>query len=122
MPALHELASSSMPETNRFIGIYLISSTMVVVPILTLVLACLMVSRIKYPHIARVLGRRRNFYQLAELAFGLVVAITFRELALPLIFCYLVFAPPLNELRVKAFPGRHEANQPFPRLPSPEDA
>jgi CDP-diacylglycerol--serine O-phosphatidyltransferase len=99
----------------------LIVAADVAAPILTLVLACLMVSRIKYPHIAKVLTRRRNFYQLAEVVFALVVIITFHVLALPLIFCYFVFTPPLNQLREKAVARWRKSREPYTPAPASED-
>jgi CDP-diacylglycerol--serine O-phosphatidyltransferase len=121
MPALKELTGPSMPETSQLLGARLIYLTMVAVPILTLVLACLMVSRIKYPHIAHFLARRRSFYQLVELVFALVAIITLHELALPLIFSYFVFAPPFNQLRAKAVVRWQKPRDAQAHLAAPED-
>ena len=74
---------------------------MVIVPIMTGVLAWLMVSHIRYPHVASALARRRSFPQLVELMFAMVVAITLKEFALPVLFGYFVFAPPINQLRLR---------------------
>ena len=107
-PSLHQLTDVAMPEATQELGRQLITASMFVVPILTVVLGWLMVSRVKYPHLMRELSRRRSFSQLAELAFAAVVALTLHELALPVLFCYFVFAPPINQLRLKALNRRHQ--------------
>jgi CDP-diacylglycerol--serine O-phosphatidyltransferase len=112
-PSLEQLADPLLAETTQELGVQLISITMVGVPLVTVALAWLMVSRIRYPHIARELARRRSFSQLVEVVFALVIAVTLHELALPLFFCYFVFAPPINQLRQRAI-GQvttHEAPQ-----------
>jgi CDP-diacylglycerol--serine O-phosphatidyltransferase len=101
-PALEQLAEPLMADPTRELGVQLISVTMVGVPLVTVALAWLMVSRIRYPHIARELARRRSFSQLVEVVFALVITVTLHELALPLLFCYFVFAPPVNQLRMRA--------------------
>ena len=103
MPALEQLADSPLSETSQELGQQLIWLSMILVPVLTGVLGWLMVSRVRYPHVARELGRRRSFSQVAELVFALVVAVTLHELALPVLFCYFVFAPLVNQVRQKAF-------------------
>ena len=60
-----------------------------------------MVSHIRYPHLAGALARRRSFSQLVELVFAMVVAVTLKEFALPVLFGYFVFAPPINQLRLR---------------------
>ena len=49
--------------------------------------------------IGRELARRRSFSQLVEIIFAIVVTVTLKEFALPLLFGYFVFAPPVNQLR-----------------------
>src|SRR6056297_1486401 len=67
MPSLEQLVDGAMPEASQELGSQLIAFTMLVVPILTAAVAWLMVSRVRYPHIARELTRRRSFSQLVEL-------------------------------------------------------
>ncbi len=102
MPALKNLTDPMMPEATQQLGNWLTSATMVVVPAVTLILAWLMVSRIQYPHLANELTKRRSFSQLVELLFAVILVIVLHELALPLILCYVVFAAPVNQLRLKA--------------------
>lgn len=91
------LASQFAQELARQVS----TATMVVVPLITVVLAWLMVSRIPYPHLARTLSRGHSFSQLVELVFVVVMAVTLKEFALPLFFGYYCFAPPCNRLRVR---------------------
>ncbi len=118
MPSLEQLAHSGPTEFAQQLGTQLIDVTMFLVPLLTGILAWLMVSRVKYPHVARELARRRSFSQLVELVFALVVALTLHELALPVLFCYFVFAPPINQLRLKAVSRGRPVPDAAPPIPA----
>lgn len=111
MPTLEEIAGSTLSDTSQQMGEQLIMLSMIIVPLVTGLLGWLMVSRVRYPHIAGELVRRRSFSQLVELVFALVVAVTLHELALPVLFCYFVFFPPLNQLRQKATMRRAPASE-----------
>jgi CDP-diacylglycerol--serine O-phosphatidyltransferase len=100
-PSLLELTDVLMPEPTQEWARQINTATMVIVPILTGVLAWLMVSHVRYPHVASALARRRSFSQLVELVFAMVVAVTLKEFALPVLFGYFVFAPPINQLRLR---------------------
>jgi len=92
VPALEQLVASDISAT-RELGLQLKWISMVAVPSLSAALAWLMVSRVRYPHLARQLERRRSFTRLAELLLAGVVVVTIHELALPILFCYYVFVP-----------------------------
>jgi CDP-diacylglycerol--serine O-phosphatidyltransferase len=66
-------------------------------PIATLSVACLMVSRIRYSHVFNQLftGKRSRGH-LIQVVFTVAVIFIVRELAVPLIFCYFAFASPLR--------------------------
>ena len=66
-------------------------------PIATLAVACLMVSRIHYSHVFNQLftGKRSRGH-LIQIVFTVAVIFIVRELAVPLIFCYFAFASPLR--------------------------
>jgi CDP-diacylglycerol--serine O-phosphatidyltransferase len=67
------------------------------VPIIGLVLAGLMVSRIRYPHLAKqALRGKRQFRQLAQIVFAIAAIVALGELAAPLILCTFVAAAPLR--------------------------
>ncbi len=100
-PSMMELTDVLLPEATQEWARHVTTATMVVVPLLTGVLAWLMVSHIRYPHLTGALARRRSFAQLVELVFAMVAAVTLKEFALPLLFGYFVFAPPINQLRLR---------------------
>jgi CDP-diacylglycerol--serine O-phosphatidyltransferase len=77
-------------------------------PLITLAVACLMVSRVRYPHVFNQLFRgRRNRQHVIQLVFTMAAVYVVREMAIPLIFCYFAFAAPLraawSELSRKTF-------------------
>ncbi len=123
MPSLLELSDAVMPETTQRLGLRLFTITNLIVPAITALLAWLMVSRVRYPHIASELARRRSFSQLVELVFAVVAVITLKEFALPILFGYFVFAPPINQLRLRATSrfGRHTP-EPDNLPPQPHEA
>ncbi|MHB0959153.1 MAG: CDP-diacylglycerol--serine O-phosphatidyltransferase [Pirellulaceae bacterium] len=101
-PSLMELTDVLLPEATQAWAWQVNTATMVIVPLMTGVLAWLMVSHIRYPHLAGALARRRSFSQLVELVFAMVVALTLKEFALPVLFGCYVFLPPINQLRLRA--------------------
>jgi len=95
------------PAHGTFVGIFnqqpewladlLTSATTGIVPVVTLIVACLMVSRIPYP---RAFGRhvkgRVSYQQLVKFVFILVIVAAFHELAMPLLFICYVGSPVLG--------------------------
>lgn len=69
----------------------------IVLPFVTLAVALLMVSRVRYPHVFNQLFRgkrsRKHVIQLVVALFGIFLV---RELALPLIACYFAFYAPVR--------------------------
>ena len=65
-------------------------------PIATVALACLMVSRVPYPHIAnQMLRGRKPFTHLVKLVFAVVAIVLLRELFVPLVFWGFALGSPL---------------------------
>lgn len=96
LPAVQELAADTMSEVSRNLGEQILVSTRYALPFLTVVLATLMVSRIRYPHVFSQLARGRwNFLSMVRLVFVGVVVISVHELALPLVFCYFALGRPI---------------------------
>ncbi len=109
LPGLQKLT-----EPHPAVGAWLTQAAYVLLPLVTLAVACLMVSRIRYPHYFNQLFRgRRNFQHLVQLTFALVAVFAVHELAIPLIFMYFVLASPL-----RAFGSRLVMH----RLPEPAEA
>ncbi len=66
-------------------------------PIATLSVACLMVSRVRYSHVFNQLfNGKRSRGHVIQVVFTVAVIFIVRELAVPLIFCYFAFASPLR--------------------------
>jgi CDP-diacylglycerol--serine O-phosphatidyltransferase len=73
--------------------------TVKILPLFTLAVACLMVSRIRYAHLFNTLVRgRRNRQHLIQLVFALAVIFILPQLSVPLLFCWFAFTAPLKAL------------------------
>ena len=76
---------------------WLIPSVVTVLPLVTLAVACLMVSRIRYAHVFNQLFKgRRSRQHLIQIVFTAALIVVVKELAVPVIFCYFAFAAPLR--------------------------
>jgi CDP-diacylglycerol--serine O-phosphatidyltransferase len=89
-------------------------------PIVTFAVACLMVSRVRYPHVFNQLFRGRKPRQhLIQLVFASAVVFLVKEMAVPLIFCYFAFAAPLRalwkETIANRLSGARFGKQPLPK-------
>jgi CDP-diacylglycerol--serine O-phosphatidyltransferase len=123
IPRLAELANPSMSATSQRIGEWVTSATAIGLPVLTLIMACLMVSRIRYPHFSNQwLRGRRNFRHLLQIVFAGVAIFLVHELAVPLAFGYFVLASPARALwaRVKTH-GLWKRPQASPECDQPAD-
>lgn len=70
-----------------------------ILPIVTLAVACLMVSRIRYAHVFNQFVRgRRNRQHLIQLVFAVAVIFILPQLAAPFLFCWFAFASPIRAL------------------------
>jgi CDP-diacylglycerol--serine O-phosphatidyltransferase len=69
------------------------------VPLVTVAVACLMVSRAKYPHLVRQLvrGRRSGRFTI-KVVFAVAVVVAVPRVAAPLLACWYAFATPVMEL------------------------
>jgi CDP-diacylglycerol--serine O-phosphatidyltransferase len=95
-PNLGERTDPAMSEFSQRIGEVLISATATCMPVVTLAVACLMVSAVRYPHATNQWLREGQSYpQLVKLIFAIVIIVAVHELAIPLLLLYFVFTPPL---------------------------
>ena len=86
-PQMHDFAQWTIPCIR------------LILPMITLTVACLMVSRIRYAHIFNQLFTgKRNRHHVIQLVFTLAVVYIVRELAVPLIFCFFAFSSPIRAL------------------------
>lgn len=68
-----------------------------IVPVLSIVIAILMVSRIPYPHpLTQFLRGRRSFAQLVAIVFSLMAILIVRNYAVPLLCVLFVCVPPVR--------------------------
>ncbi len=98
-PGFVRLTGPEMPERVQTMGAWLMTTTSILLPIMSVVLGCLMVSRVRYPHVFNVVFRgQKPFPHLIQLVFALVAVFAFHELAAPLIFLYFVLESPIRAL------------------------
>lgn len=100
IPDLRELSGSPDSAIVRLVSDSLYAVTTRGLPVFSLALACLMVSRIRYPHIVRqLIGARYKFRSLLTLVFTVVVVSAIHELAVPLVLCMYIIPPPVRAAR-----------------------
>lgn len=74
----------------------------IALPLITLAVACLMVSRFRYAHVFNQLFRgQRGRRHLIQLVFTVAVVVVVNELAVPLVFGYFAFSAPVKWLWVE---------------------
>jgi CDP-diacylglycerol--serine O-phosphatidyltransferase len=96
-PGLERLTTPEMKESAQRMGEFLIATTSMALPVVTLIVACLMVSRIRYPHVFNQFFRGRHTYRhFVKLIFALVVVFLIHELAIPVVLFYFVISSPLR--------------------------
>lgn len=97
LPAVTGHLSAPSSEASRQLAEQTLYVTAYILPVLTLALAGLMVSRIRYPHILSQWTKGQwNFSNLVGLIFAAVALITIHELALPLVFCCFALVRPVT--------------------------
>ncbi len=78
---------------------WLIPSMKIALPLITLAVAFLMVSRFRYSHVAnRWLRGQKTRVQLIQAVFAAAFIVTVRELAIPLMLCLFAFSAPLQAM------------------------
>ena len=110
LPEIKQLASVNPDSATwwqnqvRFVVGPIHDSLCYLLPFVTFVSACLMVSRFRYPHVFNqwVSGRRSSRHIL-QLLLALSAAFMVRELALPLIFWFFAYATPVRSMLMHLF-------------------
>ncbi|MDA1017875.1 MAG: phosphatidylcholine/phosphatidylserine synthase [Planctomycetota bacterium] len=96
MGGLQDLAVSDRALIQP-VAEWLVPAMQIAHPLITFLVACLMVSRIRYAHVFNQLFRgKRSRQHLIQLLFALSVVFLVPPMALPLLFCYFAFAAPLR--------------------------
>ena len=109
--AMHGLTSMINPASPDSESIMMVMR--MALPFITLAVACLMVSRIRYSHVFNQLFRgKKNRQHLMQLVFTLAVIYMVNWMAVPLIFCYYAFASPVRALWTEVVSRRlHKSQQ-----------
>lgn len=99
MPGLFDLTTVERAEPFRDVIDHLIAAVQNCVPLLTVMLALLMVSRLRYSHVFNQLLRGKTpLPGIVQLLFALIAILSIHELAVPLIFLCFAFAAPARVL------------------------
>jgi CDP-diacylglycerol--serine O-phosphatidyltransferase len=89
--------SAGLSSASQFSEAAVLNYVRNFVPIIGLVLAGLMVSRIRYPHIVKqTLQGKRQFRQVAQIVFAIAAIVALGELSAPLILCAFVIGAPVS--------------------------
>jgi CDP-diacylglycerol---serine O-phosphatidyltransferase len=93
--ALKELREKALAPggSGQQIAEWLIPVIHLVLPLVTLAVAILMVSRFKYAHVFNQVRGQRSRIHLIQIIFLLAIVFLLRE-AMPLVFCVFAFTPP----------------------------
>jgi CDP-diacylglycerol--serine O-phosphatidyltransferase len=104
---MRELTRIVTTTESHQLELWLIPGVKAVMVLVTFAVACLMVSRIRYPHVFNQWVRgRKTRRQVIHFVFVAAVFYWVLELAFLLFFCYFAFAPPLRALWTEAVSGR----------------
>lgn len=96
MGGLLELTSDA-EQPSHLLATWLIPCVHFALPLITLAVACLMVSRIRYPHMFNQLFRgKRPRQHVIQLIFTIAAVMLVGEMAVPLTFCYFAFGSPIR--------------------------
>jgi CDP-diacylglycerol--serine O-phosphatidyltransferase len=97
LQGLKEVTGEEVVRGTQQVSSGFLSLLTVLLPLITICVALLMVSRFRYPHIINQFLRgpgSRN--KLLKILLALLLVFLAREMALPLVFCYYAFAEPVR--------------------------
>jgi CDP-diacylglycerol---serine O-phosphatidyltransferase len=97
--------TAHISEFARELTAWLNPALIHLLPLVTLAVACLMVTQLRYPHIMNQLtSRRRSRSQLIQIVFTVVIAFVVGEMIVLLASCWFAFATPLRLLWSRSIP------------------
>lgn len=106
MRGLYKMAESENGSIQS-LSQWLITAIGWSLPVITLAVAALMVSRINYPHVFNQLFTgQRSRRHVIQLVFSLALIFLVRELAVPVLFCYFAFSSPIRAFWEEVVSGR----------------
>jgi CDP-diacylglycerol--serine O-phosphatidyltransferase len=92
-----------------------------VMPAVTVAVACLMVSNVRYAHVVRQLVRgRRGGGHVIKLVFAVAVISVLPELSAPLLFCWYTFAAPVRAVWKECVDRRNAPREDGTPIPDAE--
>ena len=106
--SLPKIAEIESTPSLSILGSTLNSMVFITIPIWTIVVSYLMVSRVRYPHVTKQLIRTsrnsptHSFYRLVQITFAIVIILTLHELALPILFMYYIVGSPMLAITRRA--------------------
>lgn len=90
---------ANLLESARQVTGWLNTALIQSLPLVTLAIACLMVTQLRYPHVMnQLISRRRSRIQLIQIVFTVVIAFVVGEMIVLLACCWFAFAAPLRPL------------------------
>jgi len=93
------MAVSGVGEVSNTIAFWVLPTIKLLLPLITLAVAMLMVSRFRYTHVFNHLFRgQKSRRHVVQLVLTVVIVLAVHELALPVIFCYFAFSAPVTWL------------------------
>jgi CDP-diacylglycerol--serine O-phosphatidyltransferase len=95
-PGLMKWTRPEAADLVRSTGELLLDVSVYSLPVVTFAVACLMVSRVRYPKLGELLHGKRGYRHLVNVIFVLVAVFAVHELAIPLILLYFVAASPMR--------------------------
>ena len=99
LPGVEQFTDERMNEWVRSASSRLVDAAMVALPLLTMIVALLMVSRFRYSHVVnRWIRQKYRYHDLTRIILVVVAGVTIHELVLPLLFCSFALEPPLASI------------------------
>ncbi len=97
LQGLKEVAGEEAVSGTQQVSSGFLSQLTILLPIITIAVALLMVSRFRYPHVInQFLRGSGNRDKLLKILLALLLVFLVREMALPMVFCYYAFAEPVR--------------------------
>jgi len=125
--ALHWILKREAETPFAILGVPLSDVVKNTIPIWTLAVSCLMVSRIRYPHITKQLIRAskispaHSFFRIVQITFAVVIIITLKFIALPISFMYYIVGSPMLAITRRATSRlRSRSQEPYPDVAEPQ--
>ncbi|MCA9015599.1 MAG: CDP-diacylglycerol--serine O-phosphatidyltransferase, partial [Planctomycetaceae bacterium] len=107
MRGLYKLADTEPDSFTQSLAQWLIPAVEMALPLITLAVAALMVSRIQYAHVFNQLFTgQRSRRHVIQLVFSMALIFLVRELAIPVLFCYFAFSAPIRAFWEEVISGR----------------